>query len=161
MWSQAATGTSEEPYNPGNTVPFRDGRPTPVHVNDDSFRCANSCDGAGEMLPDDPILGSPSIPTTRGNRGATTLEITDGDIAPIDAAQTGSRWISNFDPSRAARPVPDRLNFAFTNCNHGRIDFTSSVAGCGEGHMDATRLTQRRVFVSASQIGSLNHRSTP
>jgi hypothetical protein len=130
-----------------------------VHANDDSFRCANSCDGAGEMLPDNQILASRFAfnPYDTPQARFRNVGITDGDIG---AVATG-RSIQNFDPSHAAQPAGDRLTFAFKDCNHGRIDFTSSVAGCGEGHMDATQLTLRRVFVSVSQIGSLNHRSTP
>ncbi|HVT33151.1 MAG TPA: hypothetical protein VHE32_10915 [Rhodanobacteraceae bacterium] len=33
------------------------------------------------------------------------------------------------------------LKFSFTDCNHGRVDFTSSTPGYGEGHMDLARLT--------------------
>ena len=34
------------------------------------------------------------------------------------------------------------LDFSFTDCNHGRVDFESSVPGYGSGHMDLTRITQ-------------------
>jgi hypothetical protein len=73
-----------------------------------------------------------------GNVGAI-----DGDTATIDAIQTaGGRWIPNFDPANVTQPAWGRLVFTFTDCNHGRVDFTSSVAGYGEGHMDLTRITQ-------------------
>jgi plastocyanin len=73
-----------------------------------------------------------------GNIGAIV-----GDTATIDAIQTeGGRWIPNFDPANITQPAWGRLVFTFTDCNHGRVDFTSDVAGYGEGHMDLTRLSQ-------------------
>jgi len=73
-----------------------------------------------------------------GNVGAI-----DGDTATIDAIQTaGGRWIPNFDPANVTNPAWGRLVFTFTDCNHGRVDFTSSVAGYGQGHMDLVRITQ-------------------
>ena len=73
-----------------------------------------------------------------GNVGAI-----DGDTATIDAIQTaGGRWIPNFDPANVTNPAWGRLVITFTDCNHGRVDFTSSVAGYGQGHMDLVRITQ-------------------
>jgi len=73
-----------------------------------------------------------------GNIGAI-----DGDTATIDAIQTaGGRWIPNFDPGNVTNPAWGRLVFTFTDCNHGRVDFTSTVAGYGQGHMDLTRITE-------------------
>ncbi len=67
----------------------------------------------------------------------------DGDTASVAAVQTvGGRWIPNFDPADVTQPPWGTLTFTFTDCNHGRVDFTSSVAGYGAGHMDLTRLTQ-------------------
>jgi plastocyanin len=65
------------------------------------------------------------------------------NTATVEALQTeGGRWIPNFDPSNVTNPVWGQLKFSFTDCNHGRVDFTSSTPGYGEGHMDLTRLTQ-------------------
>jgi plastocyanin len=73
-----------------------------------------------------------------GNVGAI-----DGDTATVAAVQTeGGRWIPNFDHANVTQPPWGTLTFTFTDCNHGRVDFSSSVAGYGEGHMDLTRLTQ-------------------
>jgi hypothetical protein len=81
-----------------------------VHANDDSFRCANSCDGAGEMLPDDQILARFAFnPYDTQQARFRNVGITDGDIG---AVATG-RSIQNFDPSHAAQPAGDRLTFAF------------------------------------------------
>jgi plastocyanin len=67
----------------------------------------------------------------------------DGDTATVAAVQTeGGRWIPNFDHANVTQPPWGTLTLTFTDCNHGRVDFTSGVAGYGEGHMDLTRLTQ-------------------
>jgi plastocyanin len=157
----------------GETVTFHNyGGQHNVRANDNSFRCAVGCDGAG---------GSGNVPITSGFTGAwydpnqsghgIFIEVLpgsqmlawwftfnpdgtqqawfgnvgaiDGDTATIDAIQTaGGRWIPNFDPANVTQPAWGRLVFTFTDCNHGRVDFTSSVAGYGEGHMDLTRITQ-------------------
>ena len=73
-----------------------------------------------------------------GNVGAI-----DGDTATVDALQAqGGRWIPNFDPANVTQPAWGRLVFTFTDCNHGRVDFTSTAAGYGQGHMDLTRITE-------------------
>ena len=98
-----------------------------------------------EVLPENRLLAwwftfnpDGTQQTWFGNVGAI-----DGDTATIEALQTeGGRWIPNFDPAHVTQPAWGRLVFTFTDCNHGRVDFTSSVAGYGEGHMDLTRLTQ-------------------
>ena len=54
---------------------------------------------------------------------------------------TGGRWIPNFDPSQIVLNPWGTLSFTFSDCNHGRVDF-SSVAGYGAGSMNLTRLTQ-------------------
>jgi plastocyanin len=60
----------------------------------------------------------------------------------IDALQTqGGRWIPNFDPANVTQPPWGTLTFSFTDCDHGRVDFDSSVAGYSTGHMDLSRLT--------------------
>jgi len=73
-----------------------------------------------------------------GNVGAI-----NGDTATVAAVQTqGGRWIPNFDPSNVTQPAWGTLTLQFTDCNHGEVNFTSSVPGYGSGHMDLTRLTQ-------------------
>ena len=73
-----------------------------------------------------------------GNVGAI-----NGTTASIAAVQTqGGQWIPNFDPSNITQPIWGTLTFTFTDCNHGRVDFNSSVTGYGTGHMNLTRLTQ-------------------
>ena len=66
-----------------------------------------------------------------------------GDTATIDnvALPTGGRWGSDFDSASPMLVPWGTLRFTFTDCNHGRVDFTS-VAGYGTGSMNLTRLTQ-------------------
>lgn len=60
----------------------------------------------------------------------------------LNAVQTeGGRWIPNFDPANVTQAPWGTLTFSFTDCDHGRVDFDSSVAGYGTGHMDLSRLT--------------------
>jgi hypothetical protein len=53
----------------------------------------------------------------------------------------GGRFIPNFDSSRITNVAWGSLTFTFSDCNHGRVDF-SSVSGYGSGSMSLTRLTQ-------------------
>jgi plastocyanin len=55
---------------------------------------------------------------------------------------SGGRWIPNFDPKQIIPNPWGTLTFTFTDCNHGRVDFSSVIAGYGTGSMDLTRLTQ-------------------
>ncbi|HJU24440.1 MAG TPA: kelch repeat-containing protein [Casimicrobiaceae bacterium] len=54
---------------------------------------------------------------------------------------TGGRFIPNFNASSVVRDRWGSLVFTFTDCNHGRVDF-SSVDGYGSGSMNIARLTQ-------------------
>jgi hypothetical protein len=53
---------------------------------------------------------------------------------------TGGRWIPNFDSSRIVNNPWGTLTFTFTDCNHGKVEF-SSTRGFGTGSMNLTRLT--------------------
>jgi plastocyanin len=65
------------------------------------------------------------------------------NTATVAALKTqGGAWIPNFNPANVTQPVWGTLVFSFTDCNHGRVDFNSSVTGYGQGHMDLTRITQ-------------------
>lgn len=61
-------------------------------------------------------------------------------ISQVDEPQ-GGRWIPNFDPLEITYRPWGTLTFTFNDCNHGRVDFASTVPGFGSGHMDLTRLT--------------------
>jgi len=209
--------------NAGDTVTFTSGGGAPhnVHADDNSFRCANGCDGAGgngepaantwtstvtfgpetaghsipfhcdihgSMGMTGTIIvnaaqGSGNVPITPAFTGAwydptqsghgILIEIgannqflawwftfnPDGtqqawfgnvgainpatNTATVEPLQTqGGRWIPNFDPANVTNPSWGTLTFTFTDCNHGGVDFTSTMPGYGSGHMDLTRLTQ-------------------
>lgn len=69
---------------------------------------------------------------------------TDNDLAIVSVDMgTGGRWIPNFDPSLFSLFSWGTLMFQFSDCNHGRVDFTAdnSFNNYGSGHMDLTRLT--------------------
>ncbi len=53
----------------------------------------------------------------------------------------GGRWIPNFDPSKLTQISWGTLTLTFTDCNNGRVDFNSPVAGYGVGSMMLSRLT--------------------
>ncbi len=53
----------------------------------------------------------------------------------------GGQWIPNFDPSRVVASPWGTLNLAFTDCNHGVVQFVTK-GGYGAGVMSLTRLTQ-------------------
>ncbi len=64
-----------------------------------------------------------------------------GNTATIMAAlPSGGRWLPNFDPSKIVSSTWGTLTFAFTDHDHGRVDF-NSVFGYGTGGMDLQRLT--------------------
>ena len=54
---------------------------------------------------------------------------------------TGGRWIPNFDPSKLVQIPWGTLTFTFTDCNNGRVDFNSPIAGYAVGSMTLSRLT--------------------
>jgi hypothetical protein len=57
---------------------------------------------------------------------------------------TGGRWIPDFNPS-TFRVLPwGTLMLQFSDCNHGRVDFTANASNTGAfgyGHTDLTRIT--------------------
>ncbi len=54
---------------------------------------------------------------------------------------TGGRWIPNFDPTKIVHNAWGTLTLTFTDRDHGRIDFNSTL-GFGSGSMNISRLTQ-------------------
>lgn len=67
----------------------------------------------------------------------------NGNTATIEALSTqGGRWIPNFDHANVTQPVWGTLTFSFTDCNHGRVDFSGAMPGYDTGHMDLTRLVR-------------------
>ena len=54
---------------------------------------------------------------------------------------TGGQWIPKFDYSKIVNNPWGTLTFTFTDCNTGRVDFSSTLPGYGSDHMNLTRLT--------------------
>lgn len=64
-----------------------------------------------------------------------------GNTASVPATiSTGARFIPNFHPNEVVRTAWGTLNFSFSDCSHGRVDF-DSVVGFGNGSMNLQRLT--------------------
>jgi plastocyanin len=64
-----------------------------------------------------------------------------GNTAVVPATlTTGARFIPNFNATDVVRSPWGNLNFTFTDCSNGRVDF-ESVAGFGSGSMTLKRLT--------------------
>jgi hypothetical protein len=68
----------------------------------------------------------------------------ENDLAIVEA-DTGANgaWIPNFDPATYHLLQWGTLMFQFTDCDHGRVDFTGnfSMSAFGYGEMSLTRLT--------------------
>ena len=98
-----------------------------------------------EVLPDNRFYASWFAFNPMGTEQAWFAGVGtyDGGTATITEVEmpTGGRWIPNFDPNTITRNPWGTLNFTFTDCDHGRVDF-NSVAGYGTGSMNLTRLTQ-------------------
>jgi plastocyanin len=75
-----------------------------------------------------------------GNVGAIDPATNTASVAALQTQ--GGQWIPNFDPAHVTQPPWGTLTFTFSDCGHGRVDFTSVATGYGTGHMDLTRLTQ-------------------
>lgn len=75
-----------------------------------------------------------------GNVGAIDPATNTASVAALKTQ--GGQWIPNFNPANVTQPVWGTLVFSFTDCDHGRVDFNSSVPGYGQGHMDLTRIVQ-------------------
>lgn len=66
----------------------------------------------------------------------------EGNRAVVVADQTqGGRWIPNVDPGQVVNNRWGTLNFTFTSCTSGRVDFASNFPEFGTGSMQLTRLT--------------------
>jgi hypothetical protein len=69
----------------------------------------------------------------------------ENDLAILNVDQgSGGVWIPNFDPANFRLSPWGTLMFQFSDCNHGRVDFTanaSNESAFGFGYMELTRLT--------------------
>ncbi len=59
----------------------------------------------------------------------------------IQAAGAGARFPPNLDAADIQVVPWGTLTFRFSDCNHGHVDWASTVPGYGSGGMDLTRLT--------------------
>ena len=55
---------------------------------------------------------------------------------------SGARFPPSFDPSNVQTQSWGALTFTFSDCNHGHVDWSSSIPEYVSGGMDLTRLTQ-------------------
>ena len=98
-----------------------------------------------EVLPDNQLLVAWFTFNPAGTAQSWFLGVGtySGNTATVTSVvqPTGGRWIPNFDPSRVVNNTWGTLALTFTDCNHGKVDF-SSTFGYGTGSMNLTRLTQ-------------------
>ena len=98
-----------------------------------------------EILPGNQIFAAwlTFDPTGTQQAWIVGLGSYSGDTASIPnvAQPGGGAWGPAFDESKLIRNYWGSLIFTFTDCNHGRVDY-SSVAGYGSGSMNLARLTQ-------------------
>ena len=99
-----------------------------------------------EVLPDNAFLAAWFTFNPAGTAQSWFLGVGtySGDAATVTSVlqPTGGRWIPNFDPSRVTNNPWGSLKFTFTDCNHGKVEFSSTLPGYGTGYMNLTRLTQ-------------------
>jgi hypothetical protein len=98
-----------------------------------------------EVLPDNRFLAAWFTFNPAGTQQSWLLGVGTyaGDTATIANViqPTGGSWIPNFDPSRIVKNAWGTLKFTFADCNHGKVEFSSS-SEYGSGSMNLTRLTQ-------------------
>jgi hypothetical protein len=97
-----------------------------------------------EVLPNNHLLAGWFAFNPAGTEQAWFVGVGtySGNTASITAVSlpTGGRWIPNFDPNQVVNNLWGTLTFTFTDCNHGKVDFSSTL-GYGAGSMNLTRLT--------------------
>ena len=97
-----------------------------------------------EVLPDNKIQAAWFTFNPAGTEQAWFLGVGTyaGNTATINAVvqPTGGRWIPNFDPKEVVNSVWGSLTLTFTDRDHGKVDFRSTL-GYGTGTMSLTRLT--------------------
>lgn len=65
-----------------------------------------------------------------------------GNRATIDAVLTGgARFMPNFNPAEVTRTPWGRITLTFDDCNNGRLEWNSTLAGWGSGSMRLVRAT--------------------
>jgi plastocyanin len=67
----------------------------------------------------------------------------NGNTVTMNVTQTtGGRWIPNFNPMNTTNTPWGTFTITFTDCNNGRVEFVSNIAGYGTGSMRLSRITQ-------------------
>ncbi len=100
-----------------------------------------------EVLPDNRVLVYWNSFTPDGSQQAWFTGVGEimGNQAVVYAQRpTGARWIPNFDRTQITKQLWGTLTLTFTDCDHGRVDFSGDGgvhSEWGIGHMDLTRLT--------------------
>jgi hypothetical protein len=70
--------------------------------------------------------------------------IVDGDHATITVSSLngpGGRFAPNFDPSQVQNTPWGTLSLRFSDCDHGTLDWASTVPGYGSGSLPIVRVT--------------------
>jgi hypothetical protein len=110
-----------------------------------------------EVLPGDRLLAWWFTFTPDGTQqswfgGVGTIS---GNTATVQVDLTrGGQWIPNFDATRIVNVPWGTLTFTFSDCNNGRVDFTSTYPGYGSNHMTLARLTQPWGLTCGDTAGS-------
>ena len=62
-------------------------------------------------------------------------------LAAYQIAGSGAQFPPHFDPGHVAAQAWGTLTFTFTDCNNGRVDWSSTAPGYGSGSLPLSRLT--------------------
>jgi len=103
-------------------------------------------DGHGifvEILPNNVMVAAWYVYAPEGGQAwiVGSGNISGNTAAVSGTLATGTRFPPNFNASQVVRTPWGALNFTFTDCTTGRLDYSSTVAGYGAGSIPLTRLT--------------------
>jgi len=103
-------------------------------------------DGHGifiEILPNNVMVAAWYVYAPEGGQawivGSGNISGNTGTVSGTLA--TGTRFPPNFNAAQVVRTPWGQLVFTFTDCNNGRLDYSSTLAGYGSGSIPLTRLT--------------------
>ena len=116
-------------------------------------------DGHGiflEVLPDNRMVAAWYV-FTPGTQQAWLVGVgtITSNTAAVDVVITsGTGFPPMFNAAQVVRTPWGRLNFTFTDCNTGRLDYQSTVAGFGSGSIPLTRITMPAGLVCTPPVGA-------
>ncbi len=116
-------------------------------------------DGHGvflEVLPDNRMVAAWYV-FTPGSQQAWVVGVgtITGNTAAVDVVITsGTAFPPNFNAAQVVRTPWGRLNFTFTDCNTGRMDYVSTVSGFGSGSIPLTRVTMPAGLTCTPPLGA-------